>query len=89
MAARVQDNRSKSPIQTWDASQQQMQKMSRYQPRNLEDVPAASDITNSNAPAMIHNKSPMARLKQQDQQEQVSYRKILGGIQKQIMTVEQ
>lgn len=57
--------------------------MSKYKPRNLEEVPSACDISNSNAPSMIHNKTPMERIKEESTKtEQISYRKILGGIQK-------
>ncbi len=58
-------------------------KISKYKPKNLEEVPSAIDISNFNAPPMLHNKSPMERIKEEStKQEQISYRKILGGIQK-------
>lgn len=58
-SARHKNDSSKSPKEIVKMAQ----KISRYKPRNLDDVASACDISPSNAPAMIHNKSPMTRVK--------------------------
>ena len=74
--------RNNSPTRKITDSMQIAHKLSKHPARNLDEATSAAEISNSNATAMLHNQPALARSFKNSMQPQISYRKILGGIEK-------